>query len=118
MSSFSQERYQQAVDALDGGDESAKTTIAFYKLTGYGGVTIDAEEAVALLRERVDDGDAQAMLLLGLCTEHGIGTEKDVELAKGLYSFSAEAGVPVAVLLLTNEKKGTDSFVINNWSLL
>ena len=38
----------------------------------------DADVAVALLEEKVKDRDAEAMLVLGVCCEFGMGTEQDV----------------------------------------
>ena len=118
LSSFDQARYKEALHALKNGDESAKTTIAFYKLTGCGGVDVDVDGAIALLKERVEEGDGEAMWIWGVCNEHGIGTEKDETLAEALYCFSGNLGVPLGDILSRNIKKGTDSFVVDDWSLL
>ena len=50
-----EEQYKETVKAVEGGDNKAKTKLAYYKLSGYGGCDIDVDEAVALLKERVED---------------------------------------------------------------
>ena len=47
----------------------------------------DADAAVALLEEKVKDGDAEAMWMLGVCCEFGMGMEQDVERAEQLYEL-------------------------------
>ena len=83
-------RYREAVHAMECGDERAKTRVAFYKLSGRGGAEVDADEAVALLEERVKDKDDEAMWMLGLCCEFGTGTEQNIERAESLYWQSGE----------------------------
>ena len=94
--------YKDALDAVERGDESAKTTLAWYMLSGYGGADVDADGAVALLEERVKDRDAEAMWMLGVCCEYGIGTEKDIERAQKLYSESKDGGNAIGKNLLKN----------------
>ena len=91
--------YREAVNAMENGDVKAKTKVAFYKLTGLGGVEIDEDEAVVLLEERAKDGDGEARWMLGLCYEYGIGTEQDIERAESLYRQSNEGGNAVGFLL-------------------
>ena len=67
-------QYRKAVHAMESGDESAKTEVAYYKLSGCGGVEIDAAGAVALLEERKKEADCEAKWMLGLCCEYGVGT--------------------------------------------
>ena len=74
------------------GDEKAKTKVAFFKLSGRGGVDVDEDEAVVLLEERVKDGDCEAKWMLGLCCEYGIGTEQNIERAQNLYVDSGSVG--------------------------
>ena len=68
-------------------------------LEGSHGMARDADAAVALLEEKVKDGDAEAMWMLGVCCEFGIRTEQDVERAEQLYKRGAEQGNATAKLL-------------------
>ena len=68
-------------------------------LEGSHGMTRDADAAVALLEEKVKDRDAEAMWLLGVCCEFGMGTEQDVARAEQLYKCGAEQGNATAKLL-------------------
>ena len=68
-------------------------------LEGSHGVERDAEAAVALLEEKVKDGDAEAMWVLGVCCEFGMGTEQDVERAEQLYERGAKQKNATAKLL-------------------
>ena len=68
-------------------------------LEGSHGMARDADAAVALLEEKVKDGDAEAMWMLGVCCEFGIGTEKDVERAEQLYKRAAKQRNTTAKLL-------------------
>ena len=86
-----EERYEEAVHAMNRGDEKAKTTVAFFKLSGRGGAEVDQDEAVSLLVQRVKDGDDDAMWMLGMCYEYGMGTEKDISQAVSHYRRSCEA---------------------------
>ena len=61
-------------------------------LSGLGGVDVDEDGAVALLAERVKEGDTDAMWMLGICNEFGIGTEQDIERAVQLYEQSGYRG--------------------------
>ncbi len=76
------------LEAVKRGDESAKTKLAWYKLSGVGGCEIDPNGAVALLEERAKDKDAEAMWMLGVCNEFGRGIEQDIERAEMLYKQS------------------------------
>ena len=58
----------------------------------------------ALLEEKVKDGDAVAMWMLGVCCEFGMGTEQNVERAEQLYKCGAEHGNATSKLL-TDELK-------------
>jgi len=91
--------YREAVIAMEKGDESAKTRVAFYKLSGAGRVEIDPERAFDLLEERVKAGDGEATWMLGVCYEFGIGTEQDVGQAMLLYYDSRQAGNTVGEFL-------------------
>ena len=82
--------FEDIKKAVEGGDESAKTKLAWLKLSGLGGAEKDEDGAVALLEERVKEGDDEAMWMLGVCNEYGIGTEQDIERAEDLYKQSHE----------------------------
>ena len=68
-------------------------------LEGSHGMPRDADTAVALLEEKVKDRDAEAMWMLGVCNEFGMGTEQDVGRADQLYERGAEQGNATAKLL-------------------
>ena len=59
----------------------------------------DAEAAVALLEAKVKDGDAEAMWMLGVCCEFGMGTAQDAKRAEQLYKRGAKQGNETAELL-------------------
>ena len=101
MTSEEQE-YRDALSAVEGGDESAKTKVAWYKLSGRGGAEKDEDGAVALLEERVKDGDAEAMWMLGECNEFGIGTEQNIERAEMLYKQSSEKGNNIGAFFVSH----------------
>ena len=86
-------KYDCVEKAVERGDESAKTKLAWLKLSGLGGAEKDEDGAVELLEERVKEGeDDEAMWMLGLCNEYGTGTEQDIERAKDLYTQSSKRG--------------------------
>ena len=87
---LSELKYEDVEKAVEEGDESAKTKLAWLKLSGLGGAEKDEDGAVALLKERVKDRDVEAMWMLGVCNEYGIGTEQDIERAEDLYKQSSE----------------------------
>ncbi len=80
--------YKTVLKAVERGDKSAKTKLAWYKLSGVGGCEIDVDGAVALLEKRVKANDAEAMWMLGVCYEFGRGCEQDIEKAELLYCKS------------------------------
>ena len=80
--------YKEILRAVEGGDNEAKRKLAWYKLSGCGGAEVDKEGAVALLEKRVKDKDVEAMWMLGLCYEYGMGVEQDLERAEELYKES------------------------------
>ena len=98
-------KYKEVIDAIERGDESGKTKLAWYKLSGVEGVQVDADEAVKLLEERVEAGDSEAMWMLGLCKEYGRGTKQDIEEAEKLYKQSRESGNEIGEKLA---EKGKD----------
>ena len=88
---------------------SAKAKIAFDRLSGHGDVEVDAVGAVALLEELAKQGDSEAMWMLGLCLEYGVGTQRDIGRAVMLYNQSCEAKNVVGEFLLKNEEGGRGS---------
>ena len=110
-------QYKEVLDAIERGDESAKTKLAWYKLSGLEGVKVDADEAVVLLEERVKDRDSEAMWMLGLCKEYGRGTEQNIEEAEKLYKQSKESGNEIGKILAEKGKdygRGSGKMKINS----
>ena len=111
------QQFKEAVRAMKGGDDKAKTRVAYFKLSGRGGTEVDADEAVVLLEERVKDGDCEAKWMLGLCCEFGKGTEQDVKRALKLYRESCEGGNVVGEFLMKNIRGGRGTGVMKVNSL-
>ena len=82
------DEYQHRLTEFQSGDNSSKTKLAWFLLSGRGSAAVDEDRAVALLEERVKDKDDEAMWMLGLCNEFGRGTEQDVKRAESLYEQS------------------------------
>ena len=102
-------KYDGVLNAVERGDESAKTKLAWLKLSGLGGCEVDEDGAVALLEERVKEGDGDAMWMLGVCCEFGIGIEQDVERAETLYKQSCERGNEIGKFFASHEEDGRGS---------
>ena len=100
-------QFMEAVRAVESGDESAKTKIAYYKLSRRD--RFDPNEAIALLEERVKADDSKAMWMLGICYEYGVGIDKDTERAELLYRQSSETGNSTGRFLKLNglENRGS-----------
>ena len=93
-------KQQQAQETMSTRQQEEKTTEqARWMLEGSHGMERDADVAVALLEEKVKDRDAEAMWMLGVCCEFGMGTEQDVDRAEQLYERGAEQGSATAKLL-------------------
>ena len=99
--------YEAVLSAVEKGDDRAKTELAWYKLCGGGGAKKDVDEAVILLEERVKDRDGEAMWMLGLCKEYGLGTEQDIEGAEKLYKQSRKAGNEIGKILVSKSLRGS-----------
>ena len=104
-----EEEYKEVLSAVERGEESAKTKLAWYKLSGMGGAKVDVDGAVKLLEERVKEKDGEAMWMLGLCKEYGRGIERDTEGAEKLYKGSKEAGNEIGEILVKKGRKGRGS---------
>ena len=106
------EQYKEIVKAVESGDNKAKTKLAYYKLSGYGGCDVDVDEAVVILLERVKDKDTDAMWLLGLCYEYGMGCEQDLKEAESLYKQSNDGGNEIGKFFVNNGKNKRGSGVM------
>ena len=60
----------------------------------------DACTAVAMLDRLAKEGDSDAMWILGVCHEYGMGVAQDVKAADQLYTKSAQKRNPTAKLLV------------------
>ena len=106
------EVYKGVVSAVESGDEKARTKLAWYKLSGRGGAEVDVDGAVVLLEERAKDKDAEAMWMLGMCCEYGMGCEQDLERAESLYKQCGEGGSVIGKFLVWNERCERGSGVV------
>ena len=105
-----EEHYRKVLRAAETGDMRAKVELARLCLTGRGG---DADKAVALLEEGVKDKDGEAMWMLGVCCEYGMGTEQDIGRANDLYTKSSKAGSEIGQFLAENAMEDRGSGVMN-----
>ena len=100
------EEYKQVVEAVKEGNKEAKTKLAWFLLSGYGGVQIDEDRAFDILKERVaKDGDAEAMWMMGLCYEYGMGCEISVEEAEALYKRCCDDRNVIGKFLVENGRR-------------
>ena len=100
-----EEEYKEVAKAVESGDNSAKTKLAWYLLSGCGGAEVDKERAVKLLRERVkEEKDGEGMWMLGMCYEYGMGCEQDLIEAEGLYKECRECENVVGKFLVENRE--------------
>ena len=109
---MSNDEYRDVLHAVEGGDNKAKTKLAWYKLSGCGEAEVDEDGAVKLLEELVKDKDAEAMWMLGLCYEYGRGCEQDLTRAEQLYALSRDSGSEIGKFLSENGKYGRGSGVM------
>ena len=97
------EEYQEVLRAVQRGDKKAKAKLARFKLSGDGGVEVDKDGAVSLLNECVEEWDMEAMWMLGLCYEYGMGgCKQDLEKAEDLYKQSCEGGSVIGEFFAEN----------------
>ena len=82
--------YNDVMLSVERNEKSAKTKLAWLLLSGFGGVSIDKEQAVELLKEEVEKDNDEAMWMLGLCYEYGLGTKQNDSIAESLYRRSGE----------------------------
>ena len=105
--------YQEVICSVGSGDDKARTKLAWYKLSGRGCADVDVEGAVVLLEGRVKDKDAEAMWMLGVCYEYGMGCEQDVERAEELYQQSRDSGSVISKFLAENGQDERGCGVMN-----
>ena len=108
--------YQDTLQAVERGDNAAKTRLAWYLLSGYCSAEVDADKAVAMLEERVKEDDAEAMWMLGLCCEYGNGTEQDIKRAISLYKQSSDKGNGIGRYLAAKRGGGRGNGVLRSVS--
>ena len=96
---ISEKEYRTALDAVERGDKKTKTKLAWYELSGHGDDDNNLSNAIALLEERVKEGDTEAMWILGLCNEFGIGIERDKKQAELLYCQSKDGRNEIGKIL-------------------
>ena len=103
------EDYTEVLNEVERGNNKAKTNLAWYKLSGFGGAEKDEDDAVALLEERVKDEDVKAMWMLGLCYEFGLGCDQNLKRAEVLYQQSCKGGSMIGRFLVDNgeDNRGT-----------
>ncbi len=108
--SWKELKYEEVKSAVERCDESAKTKLAWLKLSGLGGADADEDGAVALLEERVKGGDdGDAMWMLGVCYEYGRGIDQDIERAEMLYKQSSEKGNKIGAFFMSHKNDGRGS---------
>ena len=108
-----EKQFKDIVKAVESGDNKAKTKLAWYKLSGCGGCEIDVDDAVVLLKERVEDKDTDAMWMLGLCNEFGMGCEQDIEEAQRLYEQCNDCGSVIGEFFVKNEENQRGTGIMN-----
>ena len=101
--------YSEVLKDVESGNDDAKTKLAWLKLSGLGGAEIDEDDAVVLLEERVKERDGDAMWMLGVCYEFGMGIEQDVERAEALYKQSSERGNEIGMFFVSHRRYGRGS---------
>ena len=106
--------YKELLSAVESGDNKAKTKLAYYKLSGCGDAEVDKDGAVLLLLECVKDKDLEAMWMLGICYEYGIGCEQNVEEAERLYKECWDGGNLIGKFIFENgkDKRGSGIMIV------
>ena len=101
--------FADLVAAANDGDTEAKVVLAWLKLQGRGSAKMDKEGGYQLLEECVALEDSDAMWLLGICNEYGLGCKQNIERAKDLYAKSCSNGNPLGTLLAKDRKDSVGS---------
>ncbi len=76
----------------------AMTTLAAMYMFG-DGVKVNGKKAVELLTRAIELGDGEALFVRGVCSEKGIGVEKDPVDAQSWYKKAAEKGITKSALM-------------------
>ena len=97
--------------------DDEKTKLAWSMLSGFGNDIVNEDEAVRMLEERVEVGDAEAMWMLGICKEYGRGTSQDIKGAEDLYEKSDLAGNEVGHDLVWKKTLGRGNGIMKIHSL-
>ena len=100
-------KFEAVLQAVKRGEKEAKTQLAWFKLSGRGGCEVDEEGAFDLLEERVKADDAEALWMLGLCYEYGMGTRQDWKQAGELYAQSSARGSVIGGFLSRRSSIGS-----------
>ncbi len=111
-------KYDDVVEDSKRGLVSAKIKLAWLKLSGLGGAEKDEDSAVVLLEERAKDQNGDAMWMLGLCYEFGLGTERDPERAQTLYEQSGERRSTIGRILASRKREDRGTGMMNVYRLL
>ena len=69
----------------------------------------DGTEIVDILKPQTEKGDMEALWMLGICYEYGIGIEQNKKQAAALYEQSREKGSEVGTFLVSHMKYGKGS---------
>ena len=109
--------YEKVLRAVRRGNSKAKTKLARFKLSGLGGAEVDKDGAVALLKKCVKDKGSDAVWMLGLCYEYGMGCEQDVEEAEKFYKRSSDGGNAIGDFFAKNGRVVRESGVMKVESL-
>ena len=64
----------------------------------------DLCDAVQLLQQFVEEGDSDAMWILGMCNEFGLGKPRDIQEAERLYSLSSHEGNAIGSFISVNQE--------------
>ena len=90
---------KMSMQKCKGEKEVAPIERARWLLEGSHDFVRNPDAAVALLEELVKDRNTEAMWMLGVCCEFGMGTEKDVDRTEQLYKNAAQKGNAAAKAL-------------------
>ena len=85
-------KQQQQPQQQQGGRRASRSEAARRVLQDGRADEAERAQAVVQLEECASDGDAEAMWVLGVCCEHGVGTAQDLARAQVLYEASQERG--------------------------
>lgn len=110
-------QYDEVKKAVDSGDAGMKTKLAWLMLSGLGGAEKDVFGAVALLEERVKENDSDALWMLGVCCDCGIGIEQNFQRAVALYKQSGAEGNSIGSFFEGLERGGKWSGLMRNGCL-